>query len=201
MAVPSVRHPIPGFITSVSSERPVASGHRMLYKARDVRVQNICTSHGISPYDPELRGTAPLWRALFTTRAFGEWVGRGLRAVQASSDSSPLPRAQLEAELEGFVTGKSLSVDRDFHCLEDKGHCVWQLKTPDLRLFGWFVDLNVMILHAGADANVLHAKGWVAYKPYVDEIVAFRSTLGPDLPGPLTGERASDVVSTRPRQI
>lgn len=64
-------------------------------------------------------------------------------------DRSPRLRAaaQLATKLNGFVAGRSLPVlgamdtDPAFRKLEPdapEGPCVWELRTWDVRLFGWF---------------------------------------------------------------
>lgn len=160
-------------------------------------VHNACTKSGLHLYEPKGWVNKPLFRRVYASNRFIEWASSGIQSVTISDLTQSTARGQLKAELDGFCNGDALMVAKDFHCLEPYPDFVWQLKTPDLRLFGWFIMKNCMVLDQGGDANILH-QGWSKYEPYIKSVKAFRVLLS-DLPEPLKGVRASDVVSNRVR--
>lgn len=173
----------------------------MLYMASTGDIHHdACVQAGLEVFDPKFPPRAVLWRRIYVSWRFAEWTRAGLRSVVVSDSSQASAASQLNAELVSFCRGGALMVGQDFRCLEPTRDSIWELKTPDLRLFGWFICKNCMVLHAGGDANQLHGgKGWAEYEPYISDCVAYRNSLTPALPGPISGVKASDVVSNRAR--
>ncbi len=179
----------------------IASTPSMPYiPTQEEMLDKACRDLGLEMYEFERPGSSRLWRRVYLTRRFVLWASQDLKTCTVSDPSQPIPPAQLKAELDAFCIGKKvLTVERDFHCLRPEHHCVWELKTPDLHLFGWFIEKNWMILHSAADKNVLRFGGFAAYRPFVEDVVLCRGTFYPPLPGPIIGVKASDVVSNRTR--
>lgn len=188
-------------IIQKSENVAIASVSHMPYMPpREEILDKACRDLGLEMYEFERPGSSRLWRRVYLTPRFTLWANQDLSACTVSHPSQPSAAAQLKAELDAFCVGKEvLTVERDFHCLLPEHHCVWELKTPDLRLFGWFIEKNWMILHAAADKNVLRNIGFSSYTPYVNDVVSCRNSLSPPLPGPIIGVKASDVVSNRTR--
>ena len=179
---------------------PIVPSRVMLYKASpdEITLDAACQSAGLQPYDAQLpRGCTP-WRRVYVSEEFRRCIREDVPNYTRRDETQATPLAQIVAELRGFCAGEALVVARDFHCLERFEKCVWQLKTPDVRLVGWFVAKNWMVLHLTGDANVLHAD-WSNYAPLVNATETFRASLTPILPGPLEGVRAANVVSNRVR--
>jgi hypothetical protein len=178
----------------------VASAGGVLYIASglEVAVGAACRAVGLEPYVPTLPRGTKAWRHIYVTGEFIRCVEKDAPIYTRSDPTQALPSAQIEAELDGFCEGLGLAVAQDFHCLEPFSKYVWQLKTPDVRLVGWFLVKNWMVLHVTGDANVLHTD-WDNYRPLVDATARFRASLGNAIPGPIKGVRAADVVSNKVR--
>jgi hypothetical protein len=70
---------------------------------------------------------------------------------------------------------------------------IWELKTPDLRLFGWFHVKDCFI--CGALDTAFNVKNSNLYKGYANEVGHFRDELPLDEPKYLTGDDPSNVVT------
>ena len=154
-----------------------------------------CRAAELEPYDSRLP-EGELWRRIHASAEFIRVITTEVPAFTKSDPTQASPLAQIAAELKGFCAGDPLCVTRDFHCLEPAYQCVWLLKTPDVRLFGWFIRKDWMVLHTAADKNVI---GDIKqnYQPFIDSSTVFRQSISQFLPSPLIGVRASDVVSNR----
>jgi hypothetical protein len=84
----------------------------------------------------------------------------------------------------------------DIRMLRPHERGVWELKTVDVRIFGWVPMQNYLILHCGGDAEHLH-EDLTRYKPYIDNTVAFRESLTQTFPPPVMSREISDVLSNR----
>lgn len=73
------------------------------------------------------------------------------------------------------------------------GNGVWELKTADLRLFGWFVQKDCFIV-CDCDTT-LRVKQMRLYPGYRDQAVRFRERLDLDEPKFIAGDDPNDVVS------
>lgn len=165
---------------------------------RDVPyLDNFCLKFGLQRYDSGLP-KHKVWRHALVSLEFIRCIEKDVPSFTTSDATQASPLAQIHAEIRGFCAGQPLFVSRDFHCLDPLGKLIWELKTPDVRLFGWFIAKNVMVLHTVGDANVLH-KRWSNYAIPIDSTDKFRDSLGNLFPQPLTGVKASDVVSNKIR--
>jgi hypothetical protein len=71
---------------------------------------------------------------------------------------------------------------------------VWELKTPDLRIFGWFPRQNYFIAVEGCDAAKLKEFPGL-YGGFRDAVVRCRGLLPLDEPKFVIGEDHGDVIS------
>jgi hypothetical protein len=136
------------------------------------------------------------WRYVYASDDFLGWMANGLPLIHASDETQASPKAQLDTALTRFCDGVVLAYGRDVRTLEPYTKHVWELKSPDLRLFGWFPAKNYLVVHRGGDANHLHGDR-ERYTPLIDSTAQFRDSLVPPLPGPVRGVRLENVVSNR----
>ncbi len=180
-----------------SRDLVVVPGVIMPYIACDEEaLHNLCVRAGLERYGSKRQIEGVSCRRIYASLNFIEWTKVGVGSVVVSNETHPSAKAQLKAELDGFCRGDWLVLGSDFHRLEPIENFVWQLKTSDLRLFGWFVRKDWLILHTGADANILHKK-YSKFAPYVTDTVSFRESLGEMFSKPITSGKASDVISNR----
>ncbi len=78
-------------------------------------------------------------RLLYGTPDFVSWLDDRLRAEEPSPLAADVtPKEQLDALFYMFLSGRPLAYSRQFRYIKAEEHAVWELKTPDFRLFGWF---------------------------------------------------------------
>jgi hypothetical protein len=77
--------------------------------------------------------------------------------------------------------------------LRPAGDGVWELKTADLRVFGWFHAKDCFLGHCADTAE--RVKEHRLYTGYVGEVVRFRDSLPLDEPKYIPGEDPDAVVS------
>ena len=78
-------------------------------------------------------------RLLYGTPDFIRWLGDRLLSDEASPLAADLtPKEQLDSLFYLFASGRPLVYSRQFRYIKAEKHAVWELKTPDFRLFGWF---------------------------------------------------------------
>lgn len=142
-------------------------------------------------YDADMEpGEFPM-RRVYVTTSFCHWMEKVLPSETVSSQSPLSPFEQIEQRLYDFCLGRPLFYDRDRKVLTPSGHHVWEIKTPDVRLFGWVPARRRFVVVAGAMKRDLIPNS--KYKPYVDGVVAFRNALDLDTPKFLTGVLPSDI--------
>jgi len=104
------------------------------------------------------------------------------------------PVQQLDALLDIFCSGETITFDRRFKPLiTHVKDGIWELKTPDLRIFGWFRVKDCFI--AGALDLAFNVKSHNLYAGYANEIVYHRDHLDLDEPKFVPGDNPDDVVS------
>jgi hypothetical protein len=113
---------------------------------------------------------------------------------------SVMPLDQFSALASRFVSGSELVFDHDFKSLHryenglrnyDDG--VWELKTADVRMFGWFCKMDWFVAVAVDEAwRVKHHN---LYGGYRDAVIRFRAELDLDNPKFIPGGDPVNVVS------
>src|ERR1700733_1797046 len=74
------------------------------------------------------------------------WLNETLPTLQpfyAETDLSPIE--QVDVLFHDFVSGEDLVYYERCHFMEPLINGVWELKTPDIRIFGWFCKRGVFI--------------------------------------------------------
>lgn len=97
------------------------------------------------------------FRWLYWTREFSEWCTKVSKASAPPGVSLASPAEQLNQAFADFVAGRPLTGMTK--CDPPKGQGIWRLKTPDLRLYGWADEAQVLILARGEYKHVLKAPG------------------------------------------
>lgn len=126
---------------------------------------------------------------------FLSWCAVEMPKIELSyPDETDDLKTQIVSEFFGFIDGAYMRDTLDFRCLEPKDDAIWELKTVDLRIFGWFAAKNYFIAHVAKEKEKL--KKWADYQPIFNEVSRFRAILANDLPPHNTGGYR-DVVSIR----
>lgn len=143
--------------------------------------------------DPGLEAGELEARVLFGTTDFTRWVKDVLPSLVSERRLDLTPLDQFDAMSVDYCTGQELIVGPDFHALLPRQNGVWEFKSPDLRIFGWFPQRDHFIAVVGHLADrVKHHEG---YGRFIRQVVAFRDALTLDDPKFLPGDDPNVVIS------
>jgi hypothetical protein len=102
------------------------------------------------------------------------------------------PYEQIEQILYDFIIGRPMAYGSQYHPLDPLVSHTWELKTPDVRLIGWFPQRGHFVVVEGELKDNL--KKFADYSPHVQKTVAFRDALDLDEPKAITGVSRNDVL-------
>jgi hypothetical protein len=125
------------------------------------------------------------------------------RLVAAVSDLGveQTPLEQLDDLVYHFATGGELNTPRQFHIMHPRGDGIWELKTADLRVLGWFYRRDCFICTAILPCQLV--KGTIdgvpssgsLYTGLCADAVRRRGVLELDPPEYVPGEHPENVIS------
>lgn len=122
-----------------------------------------------------------------------KWLVEVLPETDSNWKIEETPSEQMDALIYEFCSGAQLPINRRFKALVHLGDGVWELKTADLRLFGWFVQKDYFL---ASDCNTaLRVKESKLYKGYCEQAVRLREKLDLSEPKFVTGDNPDDVIS------
>ena len=143
--------------------------------------------------DPALGARQQEMRSLYLFPRLGNWLANTLPTLESSWNIEECPIEQLDALIAQFCSGEPLAYDHRFKPLNHLGDGVWELKTADLRMFGWFSQQDCFIATDCNLKRVIVESG--LYRPYCEQAVRFRNQLDLDEPKFLPGDDPNVVVS------
>jgi hypothetical protein len=143
--------------------------------------------------DPQLAPRQQEDRMVYTSPLLKTWIEETLPTLASNWNLSELPIQQLDSYMASFASGDPLIYVKDFRPLNPIGQGVWELKTADLRIFGWFYRRDCFI---GVQADTAwRVKESRMYHAYREATVRFRDFLDLDNPKFIPGDEPNDVVS------
>jgi hypothetical protein len=95
------------------------------------------------------------------------------------------PIEQVDDIVHDFISGADFDVYEKAHFLQPDAEGVWELKTVDVRLIGWFYKRRVFVI-ANAD-SAYRCKAIPLYEGYRTDTIRRRRTLDLDEPKYVTG--------------
>jgi hypothetical protein len=132
-------------------------------------------------------------RSIFLLPKAHEWLLKELPESVSNWNIQETPAEQFDTLVYEFCSGVSLPVGKRFKALIHRGGGLWELKTADLRLFGWFVQKDCFIC---SDCNTAgRVKQIGLYRGYCDQAERLRNLLDLDEPKFITGSNPDDVIS------
>lgn len=143
--------------------------------------------------DPGFEDGAQEYRCLFTSQRLKAWIENDLPGLPSALGLQLIPQEQLFALVQIFCSDEPLTYGNHFKPLHCRGQGVWELRTEDLRMFGWFPLKDHFVGVVANDATFI--KEHDLYQGYIGEVVRFRGQLNLDEPKFIQGEEAKDVVS------
>lgn len=138
------------------------------------------------------------WRCIYGTPTFVEWLDETLPTLRSSVVGGDItPEEQVDAIFNDYISGIPLNNDRRFKKLSSTpDHYVWELKTLDLRLFGWVPQRDHLILAYGELKDQLELLE--GYGRFIAQTVFVRNNLDLDEPKHLVTREYDDVISDAP---
>lgn len=143
--------------------------------------------------DAALEPTEQEWRMVHASPRFKERLDDDLLHWESQWQQELSPAQQLDALLEQFCSGETLTYEWRFRPLNHIKDGIWELKTPDLRIFGWFWKIDCFI--ASAIDTAFKVKSYNLYAGYAGEAERFRDQLDLNEPKFVPGENPHAVVS------
>jgi hypothetical protein len=148
----------------------------------------------LSKLDAQLEPPQQELRMLYAGPKLVAWIKDALPALESTWKIEQSPAEQLDDLMQLFCSGEPLTYDWQFKSLTHVANGVWELKTADIRVFGWFhkKDCFVGVIADMAD----RIKKYRLYESYSRvEVVRFRDALDLDAPKFVPGDNPHDVVS------
>jgi hypothetical protein len=143
--------------------------------------------------DPVLEPNEQEWRRISTSENLTTWIKSILPTLVSEWKIEVSPTDQLDALVEIFCSGETITYSTHFKPLAHLGDGVWELKTSDVRVFGFFHVKDWFVGVVADDANKIKRHG--LYPGYANEVVRYRNTLNLDNPKYVSGDDPNDVVS------
>lgn len=132
-------------------------------------------------------------RSLYFTRQCWDWV-EGELDYQAQTDwpkrpdEPVLPSEQVELVCMRFVLGDAMTA-LDVKWLEPQRDGIWELRTSDVRIFGWFHKPRCFIAARGVMATKLKRQMKDGYNQFIRLVQQDLEALDLDAPKFITGDR------------
>jgi hypothetical protein len=132
-------------------------------------------------------------RRIYLIPKVKDWIELDLPGLQSTWQIELTPAEQLYALFYQFCAGKKLVHGDRYKKLDPRDRHVWELKTGDLRIFGWFPSIDVFVVCAIHDAT--RVKKIPLYAGFRDEVVRVRNAMLLDEPKCIEGNNYDDVLS------
>ena len=143
--------------------------------------------------DPELGPRRQEFRLMYVLPELRQWIEDTLPTLGSTWKIEQSPLEQFDAWLDTYCSGEALTYQRHFYPLNHIKAGIWEMKTADLRVFGWFSAVDCFI---GANAGVAdQIKRLNMYRPYCEEALRRRAQLDLDEPKFIPGDNPHAVVT------
>jgi hypothetical protein len=143
--------------------------------------------------DPVLEYNEQEWRMIYTSPRLKNWIENDLSRLVSTWAVEVDPVQQLDALIEEFCSGTTLCFGEQFKPIQHVKGGIWELKTPDLRMFGWFHVKDCFVAWRADHADFI--KEHDLYYGLAGEAAMFRDRLDLDEPKFVPGEDPNAVVS------
>lgn len=138
------------------------------------------------------RNQQPL-RTLYGTPLFIGWLQTDVSGLVSDRHLDETPKQQMLNLAVDFISGGPMPFDRRFKPWRKMDRGIWYLKTPDLRIFGWFPLKDHFVAAFGDTKHRCQEHN--LYAGYCDQVVRVRDALPLDPPKFIEGGNPDDVVS------
>jgi hypothetical protein len=133
------------------------------------------------------------FRCFYLSPKLKLWLENDLPLLKATWQTELSCLEQVDALTYEFCAGEPLNFGSQFKALRPITNGVWELKTGDVRIFGWFHRKDDFIGAVADDAYRIKLHD--LYLGYAGEVVRFRDALELDEPKFIPGDDPHAVVS------
>ena len=149
-------------------------------------------SGAIIRHDPDFEPDEQPVRFAYLSPAAHVWCRTIFPGMAQDRGRNETPFEQVEQVLFEFAIGRPMAYGQQYKKLDPLAQHVWEIKTPDVRLIGWFARKSCFIVvRAEMKKQLLQFK---LYQPLIQSTVAFRTALDLDPPKEIAGVRHDDVL-------
>jgi hypothetical protein len=148
---------------------------------------------GLKKLDAQLSHRQQEFRCFYASQKLVRWFESELVQSVSQHNLEQSPAEQVDALLEVYCSGGQLIYEWSFKDIQPIGSGVWEFKTADVRIFGWFCSVDIFV---GVVADFAwRIKKHRLYDGYRDEVVRFIAQLDLDEPKCLMGGVNDGVIS------
>lgn len=144
-------------------------------------------------FDASLAPSQQEFREIYVFPKLRSWFENDLAKLESTWKIEETPIEQVDALTEIFCAGETLAFGWQFKPINHIRDGIWELKTADVRIFGWFVRKDCFIGTAADSKDRILERD--LYAGYRDEAARFRSRLDLNEPKFVKGDDPNDVVS------
>jgi hypothetical protein len=157
-------------------------------------IEDLVAAGAISRIEVELSGRQQAQRLLYGTPDFIEWLRKLVDGAEPESGLGQATAAeQVDQLFHLFISGGPLIHNRQFRYIRAEENAVWELKTPDTRIFGWFIKRDCFVCVFGDWTDKV--KDHDLYRGYRIAIRRLRRQLNIDNTLCVQGVDPGDVLS------
>jgi hypothetical protein len=159
-------------------------------------IEDLVATGAISRIEVDMAAREQPYRLLYGTPSFIAWLGELVNGAEPALRVGEATAAeQIDQLFHMFLIGAPLIHVRQFRYIRAEKNAVWELKTPDTRIFGWFMKKDCFVCVFGDWAD--RVKDHELYRGYRIAIRRLRRELGVDNTLYVEGVDPSDVLSIR----
>lgn len=157
-------------------------------------LEELVEAEAISRIEVEIGLREQPMRLLYGTPGFVGWLREILAGAQPNNRlGEATPAEQIDQLFYHFLTGSPLIHMRQFRFIRAEKSAVWELKTADTRIFGWFLKKDCFVCVFGNWTDTV--KDHDLYRGYRIAIRRLRRELGVDDNLCVQGVNPGDVLS------
>jgi hypothetical protein len=143
-------------------------------------------------YHPELEPHEQPQRIIYMTPEARAWCEHTLPALPNDRSRNLTPQEQVSQLLYDFVIGRPMVYNQGYKPLRPQTKNIWELRTTDVRLIGWFPRRATFVVVCARPKQELREGS--LYTPCVNHSEWFGNNLDLDPPKFLVGKTANDVL-------
>jgi hypothetical protein len=143
--------------------------------------------------DPELPAGSQEVRLVYLAERAARWIEDQLPNGVSNWNLESSPLEQVFALFQAFCGGEDLIYSQTIRDLKPAGAGVWELKTADVRMFGWFFQKDCFV--AVCADYAWRVKEYNLYAGYTNEVVRYIRDCDLDPTWIIASQDPADVVS------